>query len=407
MVPKLVVQSDLIQLKTDEYLTLQVTSGSGEYKAIIESVGIASAVVDDEVVTVKGIQEGETTLVIKDRRSQEEVTIPIVVANEKKLLVSHREIEMIYESYLVVAVTNGSGNLTAEIADQELATASTNENNIIIHSIKPGNTTLTVTDAEQGLSRVIPVKITHIPIRLDKNEVTMPIESNTAIAILSGSGDYTVTIDKPEVASAELVGKTINVEGLNVGEATITLLDNFSQMTREIPVTITYKPIVLSPDGTIVTYPNTPLTVDITSGNGEYILESLSPEIFAAELNGERITINPLAAGKGEMKIVDKVSGEEKIVDVWINELPEQKVFFDVEEIVLRVGEKIAVNVTQDNSGAWYLVWESNSPIISLYEVDWSGHEYEVTAVKPGKSFISVKYWGDTIYAIIPVTVTE
>ena len=72
---------------------------------------------------------------------------------------------------------------------------------------------------------------------ISQNNVVVNPGSTTTVEITSGNGDYTVSVDKPNIATATLYGTTITIKGESKGTAKVTVKDKSGQ-TAEIIVTV-------------------------------------------------------------------------------------------------------------------------------------------------------------------------
>ncbi|MBR5061243.1 MAG: hypothetical protein IKX24_03775 [Prevotella sp.] len=75
------------------------------------------------------------------------------------LLISSNEVELTVGESKTVDIMSGSGYYTIENSDAEVATATINENAILINALNAGETTITVTDNQFGTTAIITVKV--------------------------------------------------------------------------------------------------------------------------------------------------------------------------------------------------------------------------------------------------------
>ena len=81
-------------------------------------------------------------------------------------------------------------------------------------------------------------KVQDLSIAITGN-IDLEVGASANVRIMSGSGDYTLSSDKPNVAKPSLVGEFITVEALSAGKATITVTDNITKQTASFTVTVT------------------------------------------------------------------------------------------------------------------------------------------------------------------------
>lgn len=74
-------------------------------------------------------------------------------------------------------------------------------------------------------------------LQLSTQELSLTAGSTTTVEITSGNGDYSVSVDKPTIATATLSGTTISIKGEAKGTAKLTVKDKSGQ-TAEISVNV-------------------------------------------------------------------------------------------------------------------------------------------------------------------------
>lgn len=125
-----------------------------------------------------------------------------------------------------IVIASGNGNYTLEVSDKSIADAKLEETKIVITAIKEGKTNITVSD-KSGQKQIIRVSVNKNPeqLTLDHTEILVNESESQTINILSGNGDYRVASDNETVATAQISGNTIVVEGLIAGSAKLTVTD--------------------------------------------------------------------------------------------------------------------------------------------------------------------------------------
>ena len=73
---------------------------------------------------------------------------------------------------------------------------------------------------------------------LSAQEITLDARTTKTVEIISGSGNYTVSVDPPTYAAASLDGSVITIKGLKEGPAVVTVEDKVSHQTADIKVTV-------------------------------------------------------------------------------------------------------------------------------------------------------------------------
>lgn len=79
------------------------------------------------------------------------------------LPISTHEVELFVGKNMTVDVLSGSGYYTIESSNPEVATATINENAILVNALNAGETTITITDIQLEVSAIITVKVKDVP----------------------------------------------------------------------------------------------------------------------------------------------------------------------------------------------------------------------------------------------------
>lgn len=149
-------------------------------------------------------------------------------------------------------VLAGSGDYSFACSNKEVAQVDTDYIPFKVKALKPGTTTVTVTDNQTGQSQQIAVTVSYHDLVLEN--VRMQLAQKDTITIVSGSYDYVVESSNEEVVTASIMvkeGETIlhkpsaacNTYQLMLlahqeGQAIVTVKDNKSGQTVEVSVVV-------------------------------------------------------------------------------------------------------------------------------------------------------------------------
>lgn len=405
-VADLVIEMGDVVVQLGKVLEIPVKAGSGDYFVAIPEIGIASAKVTNNSILLKGIREGETTLTVTDNISKQAKTLKVTVSKEPVLMVSHREINIDTGSTMVVSVFNGSGEYKVEVSNPELATFYTSENNIVFSAKKIGKGTATITDTKQGISKTLNLEVSPIALVLSTYELTVQMNDTHKISVVRGSGNYTATCDKPELAEINVKKGNITIQAKAVGEGTITIKDNVTQDTKTVKLITKLQPLKTSHDDwtSITLTMSMPQSIEILRGNGSYTLKSDEEGVFTAKLEGSKVVLTPVAKGESKLTITDNLSKEVFSISVEVQEIP-TLITFDVDKVEVSVGKYLSIHIKDNKSGDAYADFVSGDTSIATVWNYWTG-EISVKGVKPGKTVLIAKdRYSNTIYGIIPIEV--
>ena len=401
-VPNLVVELSEATLQPNQSLEIPIKSGSGNYLVSIPQIGIATASVTKESVTLTGIKIGETLLTITDKVSRQSKEIKVSIEAEPVLKLSHRELKTSVGATSIVTILNGSSKYEAELSDPALGTYYFQEQNFVFTAKKVATGTITIKDTELGFTKSINVEITPTPLLLNTYEVFLPIGDSKNISITSGSGDYTVTCDKPELVKIVVNRNTISLQAKAVGEGLITVKDNITELTKEIKLITTLQPFTTEIDGkndfTVYFYEGSEKDIKIYTGNGDYEIVIGDQNVVTASLVDEKtIKLIPQKLGESSLTIKDKLSGKEVTTKIVVIEL-QQLIVFSQKKVTVNVGLNETIRIVENKSGrsTWYLKFEPIDPTIALAD-EWN-NELTIIGKKPGKTTILVRdYFDDSI----------
>ena len=79
------------------------------------------------------------------------------------------------------------------------------------------------------------------PLRISVNKLTMSLDDDASVDILSGNGSYTIESSNRDVVEAYRKGEQIILHSFYEGTATITIKDTFSQAIQTIDITVVNK----------------------------------------------------------------------------------------------------------------------------------------------------------------------
>lgn len=392
-----------------------VTAGSGDYSVVLPQVTTATAVTHGDTIILHGKADGQVSGVVRDNLSGMTAQLKVSVTSAQQLLrLSQYDAGLPIGSYLTLSVLSGSGDYTAEVADEAIASAKVVPSGIRIVGLKEGNTTVSVKDNATGAVGKCEITVSMRAFKLDLPEptLTFPYGETRIIGILSGNGTYSVKSADPAIAGVEYQSGQFVITGIKPGKTTVTLTDDISGESREVEVVITLKPLLLDFQAEMVeVLQGYDTTFRIISGNGAYELTA-DEALFTAELREDLIILTPKSNGDGKLIIKDTKSGETKELTVRVRDLIHSG-RVTLTSVSIRVGETAKIEVLNASDWDYYMWSVRDGSFVSLYTRGGWGEPFSCTVkgVKPGKTIIqlSTSNWGSGAKVIeeIPVTVTE
>lgn len=392
-----------------------VTAGSGDYSVVLPQVTTATAVTHGDTIILHGKADGQVSGVVRDNLSGMTAQLKVSVTSAQQLLrLSQYDAGLPIGSYVTLSVLSGSGDYTAEVADEAIASAKVIPAGIRIVGLKEGNTTVSVKDNATGAVGKCELTVSMRAFKLDLPEptLTFPYGETRIIGILSGNGTYSVKSADPAIAGVEYQSGQFVISGIKPGTTTVTLTDDISGESREVEVVITLKPLLLDFQAEMVeVLQGYDTTLRIISGNGTYELTA-DEALFTAELREDLIVLTPKSNGDGKLIIKDTKSGETKELTVRVRDLIHSG-RVTLTSVSIRVGETAKIEVLNASDWDYYMWSVRDGSLVSLYTRGGWGEPFSCTVkgLKPGKTLIqlSTSDWGSGAKVIeeIPVTVTE
>lgn len=159
------VSAEKIDVIKEQSKTLEIQSGSGDYRVSVLDNTIAEATIEGNSILVVGKNYGNTELLISDKNSNyKNVKVEVYKTDELKLASNSIELVLPFgkPSESSVMIVSGNGDYTLVSSNKSVATVeidSKNTENIIIKALSVGETELSVTDY-RGLNAKAIINVT-------------------------------------------------------------------------------------------------------------------------------------------------------------------------------------------------------------------------------------------------------
>lgn len=159
---------------------------------------------------------------------------------------------------------------------------------------------------------------------IEKNSLSLLVQKEESVKIVSGSKEYTLSVSDPTIVTASIEQELIKIVGQKQGQTQVVVTDTKSNQSQTIKVTVFDKlsletsALSLNPDRKVV--------VNITTGSEQYQVKSDNESVATAELkNGKEIHITTIANGQAKIIVTDSQTN-------------------DIQEITLIVQSDIIIN---------------------------------------------------------------
>ncbi len=225
---------------------------------------------------------------------------------------------------------------------------------------------------------------------IDKNEVFIKADSDTPTAevnITEGNGNYKVTVENENIATATMEGTRIIIKGLKNGATTATVMD-WAKHSAVITIKVKEDFDLILDNEKLVMLKSTDLTpttklVSILSGNGGYQVKSSDENIATAELTQEgKILVTAIETGIANVIVTDADGKETKLEVTVCDGLLELE---DMTGRFWRIGETSNIEIVSGNGG--YTVVSDNETVATAVI---EGNSIKVTGHEKGEATLTI-----------------
>lgn len=170
----------------------------------------------------------------------------------------------------VIQIIQGNGNYKVTSSNEDVVTATINNDQIQVTALKAGEANATITDWAK-MSTSVKVTVDQlVDLALKVSSTMMYPNEDKTIEVYTGNGGYSITVDDASVAKATIDEKgQIQVESLTPGTATFTVKDRRDK-TTELIVKVKKKMVIDNSGSIPYLVISEPVTIKILDGNGKY-----------------------------------------------------------------------------------------------------------------------------------------
>lgn len=170
----------------------------------------------------------------------------------------------------VIQIIQGNGNYKVSSSNEDVVTATINNDQIQVTALKAGDANVTITDWAKMSTNVKVTVDQLVDLVLKVSSTVMYPNEDKAIEVYTGNGGYSITVDNASIAKATINDKgQIQIESLAPGTATFTVKDRRNK-TTELTVKVKKKMVVDNSENIPYLVIGTPATIKILDGNGGY-----------------------------------------------------------------------------------------------------------------------------------------
>ena len=298
-----------------------IIDGNGDYEIPSNAHATLSLSGDKKKLIVKGIKEGDTKVVIKDKKANLSATLSIKVNAEnvappptdtvKEFSLSTSQLTLKIEEQKILTL---QGNEDYEIGSSPIAqlSLSADKKTLTIKALKAGEATIKIKDKKAN--KELPLHITVLKaFSLSPSEVSVTTGGITIVNI-EGNGDYEIPTNAHVTLTLSGDKKKLTVKGVLVGNTQVVIKDKKANQLASLNIRVTapaptIKEFSLS-ESQLSLKVNEEKTLTL-QGNEDY--EIGASQIAQLTLGGDKktLTVKAIKAGEETINIKDKKTNKE------------------------------------------------------------------------------------------------
>ncbi len=363
--PDLIINKTELKMAVKDTSTIMITSGSGEYSVKSNDKSIATATLEGNKIKITAESEGNTQIIVKDKKANKTVKIPLTI-KYKDIDLEKTEEKLTVFNTKIIKIIAGSGLYDIEIYDEGIATAILRGNNIHIRGEGVGTTKIIVKDKKTNKKKTITVTV-YNNIYVEGNfwkKVFLFVNETKILTITSGTGKYTVQSKDDNIAKVSFNNEdsTITVKGILEGTTEIIITDIKSTQKKVIPVKIEERKVeeitVTPKSGTLMKGETVKLKAIIKPTNATYKKVKWSSNKTSVATVDEKGKVKAIAQGVAVITATTEKSNEiAKCTITVINPLPSPAESNYIEITTQKaVGESIELTIEakeEDKARVW------------------------------------------------------
>lgn len=155
-----------------------------------------------------------------------------------------QELNLTVGESAVVSVSGGSGEIEVFSEDETVAVAVAGDSGAVtVSALAEGRTGVNISDVLTGEELRVDISVL-ASLSLSAVELTVNEGESASVDILSCSGDYSVSVEKGDIASAAIEGNKVIVTGLKEGSTSMSVKDNASGAEASVEVTVEAESVI-------------------------------------------------------------------------------------------------------------------------------------------------------------------
>ena len=219
-------------VKINDSIKFTVDTGGELFDVKVADPSIAKVTVKDGVVTVTGLKEGKTKILITSNGKTVEYEVT-VIGTDIKLSDTSGTVKV--DDSIKFTVDTDGEPFEVAVADPGIAKVTVKNGVVTVTGLKGGKTTILISC--NGKTVKYEITVIDEDIKLSDIDGTVKVDDSIKFTVDTGGKPFDVTISDSSIAKIAVKDGVVTVTGLNEGTATITITCNGKSVTYKINVT--------------------------------------------------------------------------------------------------------------------------------------------------------------------------
>lgn len=382
--------------------TFTVGGGRAPYTAVSSNKAVAVGTVDGGALTMGGVQNGSTTITVRDAQGATK-NIAVTVSPGKALSTtapSNLTLAIGVPAQQTYLIRGGTAPYVVVVNNPLILSAKVSGGNLVLTGLTAGSSNVIVSD-DAGGSVNIAVTVTPAQALFTTAapSVTLANGSVASFSVGGGTAPYTATSNNDNVASVAVSGNELQVTAkANSGSVIVTVRDaNNASVTAIVNVAPTASLFTTAPSAITVVVGSAP-QYKIGGGVAPYTATSSNASVAESTVSGNNLTIRGVTVGPAGIVLRDSAN---TTVNIAVTVAP-------VSTLDLFTTAPSAVTLSPNTTTAYsigggvpnYTVTSSNTSVVRVTQ---SGTSFSLTAVAVGTADVLIR---DNAGKIVTVSAT-
>ena len=300
-----------ITVSKESTMSYGIGGGTAPYSATSSSTGVATALVAGSSLTVNGLSAGSASLVVRDSTGAT-VTIAVTVPTPSTTALyttAPASVTVAIDATPEYGISGGAAPYTATSSNTSVAKVAVTGSNLKVTGVSAGSASIVVRDsagATVNIAVTVPNTTTVALYTTAPSSFTVASASKTVYTVGGGTSPYTAVSDNTSIASVSLSGGSLEVSGVAIGKAMITIRDNAGSILT-VSVSVATPTLIVTPNSATAIIKDS-LLATITGGKAPYAVVVGNTLVATASISTNQLSVTPLQVGQTIITVLDSLN---------------------------------------------------------------------------------------------------